>query len=325
MMRAVPDHMNLIDFAGSSSLTFSCGDLPADAAVFAAGHEPNGHFWDGVVQYLAAGLLSQVELDSEAGMFCAGGDRVLLGQLREVLAGYLVNPGKIAQLIREAGLPVRRLSAQRRDRSAAEEYVHEPIVINQCRLKGEEGRPASRRGHRARAWGQDGRVLIVRATKKLLDRIGPPNLGEEEQSTTLMGQWYATAVFWKPQVALFVNEPTLLPVLMPLAPAATLLARFPQQVAAVLAAHGTPDAVIDEELRQMRDRRVAKTANRSVVGITNEFTFLAETYRADTPVPDLLALAMRLATTPCGPLYSKHVSPDRELDALLRSVAPPAN
>jgi hypothetical protein len=57
----------------------------------------------------------------------------------------------------------------------------------------------------------------------------------------------------------------------------------------------------------------------------NKFTFLAEAYRGDTPVPDLLALAMRLATTPCGPLYSKHVSPDRELDALLRSVAPPAN
>ena len=192
------------------------------------------------------------------------------------------------------------------------------------RLKGEEDRPASRRAS-GLGLGQDGRVLIVRATKKLLDRIGPLTLGEGEQSTTLMGQWYATAMFWRPQVALFVNEPTLLPVLMPLAPAATLLARFPQQVATVLAAHGTPDAVIHEEQRQMRDRRLARTANRSVVGIMNEFTFLAESYRSDTPAPDLLALAIRLATTPCGPLYSKHVSPDRELAALLRSFAPPAN
>src|SRR5215470_20441864 len=115
---------------------------------------------------------------------------------------------------------------------------------------------------------------------------------------------------------LFVNEPTLLPVLMPLAPAATLLARFPQQLAAVLAAHGTPGEVIDEEQRQMRDRRLAKTANRSVVGIMNEFTFLAGAYCGDTPAADLLALAMRLATTPCGPLYGKHVSPGRELVAL---------
>ena len=150
-------------------------------------------------------------------------------------------------------------------------------------------------------------------------RAGP------RQSTTLMGQWYATAMFWKPQVALFVNEPTLLPVLMPLAPAATLLARFPQPLAAVLAAHGTPDAVIDEEQRQMRDRRLAKTANRSVVGIMNEFTFLAGAFRDDAPAPDLQALAIRLAATPCGPLYNKHISPDRELAVLMRSVAPPAN
>src|SRR5438552_960490 len=169
---------------------------------------------------------------------------------------------------------------------------------------------------------QHGRVLIVRATKKLLERVGPPSPSDEE-STTLLGQWYATALFWKPQVALFVNEPTLLPVLMPLAPAVTLLARFPQHAAAALAAHGTPQAVIDEELRQMRDHRLAKTANRSVVGIMNEFTYLAEAYRDDTPEPDLLALAIRLAATPCAPLYSKHVSPDRELAALLHSFTPP--
>jgi hypothetical protein len=168
-------------------------------------------------------------------------------------------------------------------------------------------------------------VLIVRATKKLLDRIGPPSLGDAEQSTTLLGQWYATALFWKPHVALFVNESTLLPVLMPLAPMATLLARFPQQVATVLAAHATPDAIIAEELRQMRECRIAKTANRSVVGVMNEFTRLAETYRGGTPAPDLVDLAMRLSTTPCGPLYSRHVSPDRELNVLLRSVRPPAS
>jgi hypothetical protein len=35
------------------------------------------------------------------------------------------------------------------------------------------------------------------------------------------------ALFWKPQVVLLVNEKTLLPVLMPLAPARNLMARFP--------------------------------------------------------------------------------------------------
>jgi hypothetical protein len=164
-------------------------------------------------------------------------------------------------------------------------------------------------------------VLIVRATNKLLQRVGPPTLQESEQSTTLLGQWYATALFWKPQIALLVNEPTLLPVLMPLAPAATWPARIGQQVATVLTAHAIPTSVIDEELRHMRDCRLARTTNRSVVGIMNEFTYLAEAYHDHHPGQDLLDLAMRLATTPCGPLYTKHISPDRELAAVLRSIA----
>lgn len=169
--------------------------------------------------------------------------------------------------------------------------------------------------------GQDDWVLIVCATKKLLQRIGPPTLLEGEQSTTLLGQWYATALFWKPQIALLVNEPTLLPVLMPLAPAATWPARIAQQVAVVLTAHGIPTTVIDEELRHMRDCRLARTTNRSVVGIMNEFTHLAGAYRDHHPGKDLLDLAMWLATTPCGPLYAKNISPDRELAAFLRSIA----
>jgi hypothetical protein len=54
-MATVPDHMKLTDVAGSSSLIFARGSLPADVAVFAAGHEPNGYFWTGVAEYLAGG------------------------------------------------------------------------------------------------------------------------------------------------------------------------------------------------------------------------------------------------------------------------------
>jgi hypothetical protein len=139
-------------------------------------------------------------------------------------------------------------------------------------------------------------VLIVRATGKLLQRLGRPTLREGEGATTLLGQWYATALFWRPQVALLVNEPTLLPILIPLAPATTLLARIPQQIAAALSAHGAPASIVDEEVRRMRDWRLGPTANRSVVAIMNEFTYLAEAWRQDQPQPDLHALALRLAS-----------------------------
>lgn len=160
-------------------------------------------------------------------------------------------------------------------------------------------------------------MLVVRATKKLRDRIKTIPAHTTEISTTTLGDWYATALFWRPQVALWVNEATLLPVLVPLAPAASLAERFCDRLAAVLSAHGASGRFIDSEVAEMAQVRVAKTANRSVVGIMNEFSFLAEAY-LDPPGPaDLLGLSMRLAETPCGPLYQRHISPDRELAALL--------
>jgi hypothetical protein len=147
-----------------------------------------------------------------------------------------------------------------------------------------------------------------------------------KKAGSLLDDWYATALFWKPRqvlllLLLLVNEATLLPVLMPLAPAATAPSRIGQQIAAALAVHQAPRSIIDDELLQMRECRFARTANRSVVGIMNEFTRLADVYRSAGSGQDLGALATRLATTPCSPLYRKHVSPDRELDALLRSTA----
>ncbi len=163
-------------------------------------------------------------------------------------------------------------------------------------------------------------VLVLRATAKLRQRIGPPTLQDGERSTTLLGEWYATALPWRPQVALLVNELTLLPVLMPLAPAATLLSRVAGEIATVLAAHGTPGAIIHRELEHMREHRIAPTANRSVVGIMNEFAFLADTYRYADSTGSLVDLAVRLAATPCGPLHRRNISPDRELAAHLRTL-----
>ncbi|MFR9780336.1 DUF6933 domain-containing protein [Micromonospora sp. MS34] len=162
-------------------------------------------------------------------------------------------------------------------------------------------------------------MLIVRATKKLLDHANPPRPVEGDQDTTVLGPWYATALFWRPRLALLVNERTLLPVLLPLAPARSLPARISDEIATMLDAHQVPKAFIADELRNMQDCRFATTASRSVVGIMNEFTKLAEIY-TDSARPNLIALSLRLATTPCSPLYAKNVSPDRELAALVRST-----
>ena len=160
-------------------------------------------------------------------------------------------------------------------------------------------------------------VLVIHATNKLRDRLktAPPH--RHETSTTALGDWYATALFWRPQVALFVNETTLLPVLVPLAPSATLVERFAPALAEVLAVQGATRDFIEAETGEMGDWRLAKTANRSVVGIMTEFTYLAEAYLANRGESNLRELSLRLSETPCGPLSKRHHSPDRELAALL--------
>jgi hypothetical protein len=117
---------------------------------------------------------------------------------------------------------------------------------------------------------------MLHCTKKLLDRLGSPTTGPLVETTTAMGSWYGTALFWRPQVALFVNETTLLPVLVHLAPARTVVPRLADYLAAVLDELGVPRPLVATEIEQMAE----------------------------------------LASTPCGPLRSRSGFPDKEVLAL---------
>src|SRR3954452_25606704 len=84
-----------------------------------------------------------------------------------------------------------------------------------------------------------GRVLVIRGTEKLRDRVkGAPAAAEDQVSTTALGDWFANALFWRPQVALLVNSRTLLPVFMERAPAA---------IDAVLRRHGVDETILAAE------------------------------------------------------------------------------
>jgi hypothetical protein len=113
-------------------------------------------------------------------------------------------------------------------------------------------------------------------------------------------------VFWKPHVALFVNERTLLPVLTPFAPARTLLGRFPESAELALALHGLSGSFISTEREAMR---LAKTAHRSIIGMLNEFAFLADQWRARTPAT--------CSTCRCGSLTC-HVDPSTRVHVAKR-------
>lgn len=93
--------ITVTDFDGGSSVNFDAGTHPADDAVRAAGHEPNGYFWEGVVRYGFPGA-EELELDSEADMFSVTGDRAVLERLAPWLDELLAEPAKITDLIGRA-------------------------------------------------------------------------------------------------------------------------------------------------------------------------------------------------------------------------------
>ena len=78
----------------------------------------------------------------------------------------------------------------------------------------------------------------------------------------------------------------------------------------------------DVNRAEMGGSRWAKIANCSVVGIMNEFSFLAEADRTHERSTDLIKMARRLAGPPCSPLHKRHTFPDRGLAALVTAHLP---
>lgn len=146
-------------------------------------------------------------------------------------------------------------------------------------------------------------VFTVRGTKKFLDRVGRP-VADPSASSTVLGDWYANVLFWRPQVALFVNASSFVPVLMPLAPSVGVVDRFPAAMSEVLAALGIDPRFVVMESSEMAPAVLAKTASRQVLGVMNEFVFMAEhaisTGRSDPT--DLVGLSVWLGNTIVGPI-----------------------
>ena len=144
-------------------------------------------------------------------------------------------------------------------------------------------------------------MYTIHGTKKLLDRVKQPIMPVVENPTTALGNWYATAIFWRPQAAFLVNETTLFPVLLSLAPAASLAARFPEALESILKLLGVNAAVVASERWAMSEANFSKTANRSVLGVMNRLEFELD-YLRDRVGQDLLDLSLCMSDHLVGPL-----------------------
>ncbi|XBB68218.1 Imm51 family immunity protein [Nocardioides sp. WV_118_6] len=93
---------------GNWSLLLTAGTAPAaEEAVMAAGHEPNGYFWEGVAQRVvaeqASGLAERLRYDPEGDMFVAyGTDRDALADLGTRMAVVAGDAAALTALIARA-------------------------------------------------------------------------------------------------------------------------------------------------------------------------------------------------------------------------------
>jgi hypothetical protein len=153
-----------------------------------------------------------------------------------------------------------------------------------------------------------------------MKRLRPSLSTSSMESTTRLGDWYANLVHvGRLQLVLGVSERTLLPLVLPAAPIGTLVPRLRVGAAQLLRALGIAKEDIAREDAAMDDVAYGKTANRQVLGIMVDFAKALEFYVDDTPSP--LDLSLRLAETPCSPLFKTSVSPDRATVALFNARA----
>ena len=111
--------------------------------------------------------------------------------------------------------------------------------------------------------GTRGRVVALRCTPRLLRRLDADVVLTVAPAGNALGHWYANVVTLnrKPHV-LALSERSLLSILLPAAPFATLLKRFPVALEELLRALFVPANQISRELEATTPLVAAKTASR---------------------------------------------------------------
>jgi hypothetical protein len=119
-------------------------------------------------------------------------------------------------------------------------------------------------------------MYVLRCTRILLSRLGPltpPGEGPPPPTTTRLGDWYATRLnIGRHRLVLCTSERTLLSVVVPAKDLPGLPSRLTWSLVTLLRHLRVPPPVIAAEVRAMEHVRFDRTANRSVLGMMNQFS-----------------------------------------------------
>jgi hypothetical protein len=159
-------------------------------------------------------------------------------------------------------------------------------------------------------------MLVFRCTKRVVRHLGLQLVEQPSASTGKLGDWYVnlTDAGIHPWF-LCVSERSLLPVLIP-AGFDSLYSKFPLILSGVLRALGIEQTLIGQELPQPGEIAFARTRNRQVLGVMNDFSMQVEGYPgALASNSDAIKLSLRVAESPMSPIG--YESPGRYVRGLL--------
>lgn len=145
-------------------------------------------------------------------------------------------------------------------------------------------------------------MLVLRCTRKLLERWGPA-VSSPPESTTVLGDWYAKPfAVGRKRYTVMISGRSRIALVMPNRGLAEVMRRFPDELGALLLQLGARPDAAEREIEASREIVPALTNNRSLVGTLNEFASMASSAMSDDPQITLGDLSLWLSRSPVGPL-----------------------
>jgi hypothetical protein len=157
-------------------------------------------------------------------------------------------------------------------------------------------------------------MFVIRATSKLLGKLGVDPEVEPPRSSGALGDWFATLLqVRRGRFVLAISSATLLPVVVLGRDLGTLPSRLASGMVEVLSALGVAADAVERERLAMTETSYARTDDRSTVGVLTELHRLLKYDLDARPTATLLELSLRLSKTP---IVAREVFPNNATRAL---------
>jgi hypothetical protein len=162
-------------------------------------------------------------------------------------------------------------------------------------------------------------MVTLRCTQKLLKRLRVRPSGNTPAPSSLLGDWYAAPLsVGHTRLIMCVSETSLLPAFVRSQSGVGLITRFREAVVAVLEKLGVARALVLAEKQHLADVIIGTTISRNVLGSMTDFGIMARWHIRARGDGDLVAIALKLAEAPCGPLDYR--SPEQVAREVLGAV-----